>query len=86
MVWDKFPTRRGCMAVRIMKYFWDEVAKAAYLYNGETFISYEDKKALSYKAAYVREQGMKGMMFWEYSEDQTRTLVEHLYTELHKEE
>ena len=67
-------------------YFWDEVAKAAYLYNGETFISYEDKKALSYKAAYVREQGMKGMMFWEYSEDQTRTLVEHLYTELHKEE
>lgn len=65
-------------------YYWDDDAKAAYLYNGDTFITYEDKRALSYKADYVRENKMKGIMFWEYSEDKTRTLVEHLYNELIK--
>lgn len=64
------------------QYYWDDHAKAAYLYNGDSFISYEDKRALSYKAKYVKEHNMHGIMFWEYSEDQTRTLVKHLYEEL----
>lgn len=65
-------------------YYWDDFAKAAYLYNGDSFISYEDKRALTYKVDYVREHGMHGIMFWEYSEDKTRTLVGHLYQELYK--
>jgi len=65
-------------------YYWDDDAKAAYLYNGDCFISYEDKRALAYKVEYVKEHQMKGIMFWEYSEDQTRTLVEHLYKEIRK--
>lgn len=65
-------------------YYWDDDAKAAYLYNGDCFITYEDERALSYKVAYVKEHQMKGIMFWEYSEDQTRTLVEHLYKEMRK--
>lgn len=65
-------------------YYWDDSAKAAYLYNGDSFISYEDKRALTYKVDYVREHGMHGIMFWEYSEDKTRTLVGHLYQELYK--
>ena len=66
------------------RYCWDDHAKAAYLYNGDSFITYEDKKALSYKADYVKKHGMHGIMFWEYSEDQTRTLVEHLYEEMNQ--
>lgn len=65
-------------------YCWDDNAKAAYLYNGDCFITYEDKRALSHKVEYVRTHQMRGIMFWEYSEDQTRTLVEHLYHELRK--
>ena len=65
-------------------YYWDDDAKAAYVYNGDCFISYEDKRALSHKVEYVKEHQMKGIMFWEYSEDQTRTLVEHLHNELRR--
>ena len=69
---------------RGFKAYWDEDAKAAYLYNGDCFITYENEKALSYKVDYVKEHQMKGIMFWEYSEDKTRTLVGHLYKELRK--
>ena len=65
-------------------YHWDDDAKAAYLYNGDTFITYEDERALTYKVEYVKEHNMAGIMFWEYSEDKTRTLVDHLYRELYK--
>ena len=64
------------------EYFWDEDAKAPYLYNGESFISYEDKRSLSYKVQYVKDHNLRGIMFWEYSEDKTRTLVGHLRQEL----
>lgn len=66
------------------EYHWDDDAKAAYLYNGDTFITYEDKRALSLKVEYVKEHNMAGIMFWEYSEDKTQSLVGHLHTELMK--
>ena len=88
------PEVTGCKYSRIQEmlatgegnftYHWDEDAKAAFLYNGDTFITYEDERALSLKAEYVREHNMAGIMFWEYSEDQTRNLVGHLYRELYK--
>jgi chitinase len=55
--------------------YWDEEAKAPYLYNGDTFISYDDKESLAYKAEYVKEQGLLGMMYWEYGCDKTYTLT-----------
>lgn len=64
------------------QYYWDSYAKAAFLYNGDSFITYEDKKAITQKVDYVKEKKMYGIMFWEYSEDQTRTLVKHIYDEL----
>ena len=66
------------------EYHWDDDAKAAYLYNGDTFITYEDKRALSLKVEYAKEHNMAGIMFWEYGEDKTRSLVAHLYQELMK--
>lgn len=58
--------------------YWDDDAKAATLYNGDSFISYEDEEALAYKADYVNAHNMYGMMYWEYSEDETRTLTSHV--------
>lgn len=62
--------------------YWDDKAKAAYLYDGDHFISYEDEKALSYKAEYVKENGLYGMMYWEYGQDGTHTLTRFLRNRL----
>lgn len=60
-----------------VRYFDDE-AKAPYLFDGQTFITYEDEESLRAKCAYLREQGLKGIMYWEYSCDQTETLLDTL--------
>ncbi|MFI3175996.1 MAG: glycosyl hydrolase family 18 protein [Eubacteriales bacterium] len=57
------------------KRYYDEDAKACYLYNGDTFITYEDKDTLRHKLDYVLENELYGMMFWEYEQDETHTLT-----------
>lgn len=63
---------------------WDDNAKAAYLYNGSDFVSYEDERALQYKAEYVRENNMYGVMYWEYGQDKTCRLTRFLRENLDK--
>ena len=60
--------------------FWDEQAMAPYLFNGKTFISYEDEESIALKGAYAKANGLMGVMFWEYGQDSTGTLVKSLYT------
>ncbi|MFC5652335.1 glycoside hydrolase family 18 protein [Paenibacillus solisilvae] len=55
---------------------WDDAAKAPYLFNGSTFISYDDEESIACKCDYVREQGLAGIMFWEYSLDPTGRLID----------
>jgi chitinase len=55
--------------------YWDEAAHAPWLYDGETFVSYEDADSLRAKARYVRERGLAGAMFWEYTQDAAGTLL-----------
>lgn len=57
------------------KRYWDDEAKAPWLFNGDTFISYEDGESIRHKAKYVKELGLAGMMFWEYGCDSTKTLT-----------
>ena len=64
------------------KRFWDDTAKAAYLYNGQELISYEDPQSLAHKAAYVREKGLGGIMIWEYGHDLSGQLLEALHAAL----
>lgn len=66
--------------------YWDEEAQAPWLFDGSTFISYEDEASISAKAAYVREKGLGGLMFWEYGCDETRTLTEHIRRELDRQD
>ncbi len=56
---------------------WDEKAGAPYLFSPKdsTWITYEDQQSLGLKMKFVREKGLAGAMFWEMSEDNTRTLL-----------
>ncbi|SDS91884.1 chitinase [Paenibacillaceae bacterium GAS479] len=54
---------------------WDEEAQAPYLFNGETFISYEDEQSIAAKCTYIREHALGGLMFWEYGLDRTGKLI-----------
>ncbi len=54
--------------------YWDDVAKVPYLYNGSTFITYEDEESIGYKADYVKKMELGGTMFWEFSYDKNSVL------------
>jgi chitinase len=58
--------------------YWDDAAKAPYLYNAEKhiFVSYEDPQSLAAKCKYVREHKLGGIMFWEYFGDPEEKLLE----------
>jgi chitinase len=59
--------------------YWDEEAKAPYLFDGQTFISYDDEMSIRYKCDYVKAQELAGVMFWEYGCDRTHRLLDALY-------
>jgi chitinase len=58
--------------------YWDDAAKAPYLYNAEKriFVSYEDPESLAVKCAYVRSHKLGGVMFWESFGDPDGTLLQ----------
>ena len=64
------------------KRYWDNIAKAPWLYNGNTYFTYDDPESIKYKGKYVWTKDIAGMMFWEYSQDKTHTLLEAMYREL----
>lgn len=59
---------------------WDEQAQAAWLWNPVTrrMISYDDPQALRAKAAFVRERGLGGIMYWEQRQDPKEQLLDVL--------
>ena len=64
--------------------YWDEEAQAPWLFNGSTFLSYDDPRSLRAKAAYVKEKGYGGIFYWEHKCDSTGTLLDALYDEMQK--
>ena len=65
--------------------YWDENAKAPYLFKSETnqLITYDDEESVKLKCEYVIDNNMAGMMFWQYASDTNEYLLdainEHLY-------
>lgn len=57
------------------KKYWDDEAGAPYLFDGSTLISYDDPTSIRNKCAYVLEEGLKGIMYWEHGCDRTHTLL-----------
>lgn len=54
---------------------WDAQACAPYLFNGDTFISYDDCESVAEKCRFVLREGLRGLMYWEHSCDKTGTLL-----------
>lgn len=51
--------------------YWDEKAKAPYMYNSKDslMVSYDDTVSVALKTKYTMEKGLGGIMFWELGND-----------------
>ncbi|WP_026951701.1 glycoside hydrolase family 18 protein [Algoriphagus mannitolivorans] len=51
--------------------YWDEKARAPYLYNSQDslFVSYDDTVSVAEKTLYALDKGLGGIMFWELGND-----------------
>ena len=58
--------------------YWDPAASAPYLYSEQQkiFVSYEDPESLAAKCGYILSHKLGGIMFWEYLDDPSGTLLE----------
>ncbi|MFE0559648.1 glycoside hydrolase family 18 protein [Paenibacillus sp. NPDC058910] len=65
------------------KRYWDDEAKTPYLFDGSSFITYDDAESLTHKCKYIQDQGLAGIMFWEYSCDATHNLLDAMYKAFH---
>ncbi len=63
--------------------YWDDVAKAPYLFNPQTkvFITYDDERSIKEKCAYIKKNNLAGAMFWEYEDDKKEYLLDVLNKE-----
>ncbi|MBV9963497.1 MAG: glycoside hydrolase [Parafilimonas sp.] len=52
-------------------YYWDDIAKAPYMYNKELkkLFSYDDAHSLALKTKYAADKGLYGIMFWQLGDD-----------------
>lgn len=57
---------------------WDQAARAPYLFHPEEllFLTYDDERSVGEKCRYVLENGMGGVMFWEYFSDPKEYLLD----------
>lgn len=66
------------------KSLWDKDAAAPFLWNPEKsiFITYETPESIKEKARFVKKNGLKGIMFWQYFGDYEKQLLKSMYEEL----
>jgi chitinase len=53
------------------QYFWDDEAKAPFLYNIEKmhFVTFDDPRSIGLKTKYVIDKKLGGIMFWQLAQD-----------------
>ncbi|HLO03187.1 MAG TPA: glycosyl hydrolase family 18 protein [Symbiobacteriaceae bacterium] len=61
---------------------WHAKSQVPYLWNGASFVSYDDPQSMALKAGYVKQKGLAGAMIWEISQDPSEALLQQLYSEL----
>lgn len=62
--------------------YWDDEAKAPYLFDGSVFLSYDNPRSLQEKVRYIKEKGYGGIFYWEHKCDSTRTLLDAICQEM----
>ena len=63
--------------------YFHEESLVPWLFNGSTFISYDDARSIALKAEYIKEQDLGGAMIWELSQDSENVLLKALYNGLY---
>ncbi len=58
-------------------------ALVPYLFNGNTFISYDDAQSVGVKGTYIKNRGLGGAAIWELSQNTDGTLTNALSQNLH---
>lgn len=61
--------------------YWDEKACAPYIYDSATHevISYDNPNSIKHKCRYVLDNEIGGLMFWDYGEDLTGSLINAIH-------
>ncbi len=59
--------------------YYDPLARVPWLFDGSTFITYEDEQSIAEKAGYVKNSSLGGAMIWELSQDPNKVLLSSLY-------
>jgi len=59
-----------------MTRYWDAESQVPYLYDGATWISYDDAESMTAKAELIRDRGLGGAMMWELSGDRDGVLID----------
>lgn len=59
--------------------YWDEDACAPFLYNGTTFISYDDPRSVQLKCQYALDHNMGGAFYWVHHDDAGSVLFDTIY-------
>ena len=62
--------------------YWDEDAQAPFLYNGRTFLSYDDPRSVALKCRYALEHNMGGAFYWVHHGDAESVLFDTIYDTL----
>ena len=55
--------------------YFHEQSMVPYLYNGKTFISYDDQQSMGLKADYIKTHELGGAAIWELSQDPNKVLL-----------
>jgi chitinase len=58
--------------------YWDDAAKAPFLYNGDRWVTYSDEEQMKCLAEYAKEKKLGGVFAWEYSQDASAELLKVL--------
>jgi chitinase len=58
--------------------YWDNIARAPFLYNGSQWISYTDHEQIKEITKYVKDKGIGGVFVWEYAQDMDADLLKTL--------
>lgn len=68
-------------AAGYIKYY-NPQSQVPWLFNGSTFISYDDQQSIGIKTGYIKTKGLGGAMIWELSQDPNKVLLNAVYNGL----
>jgi chitinase len=54
--------------------YYDETAQCPYVFDGTTWIGYDDEQSIKVKTEYAIEKGLGGVMFWDFAGDKNLKL------------